>query len=77
MPLLEPEATRMAAALDDYEHVSVREVREREPGFFRIEFTDERFCCDYVISSHFDYWDFIGYLVDRKQWPVKPVRVVA
>lgn len=40
-----------------------------------MQFTDERFECEYVIGSHFDYWDFLGYLVDHKQWPTRPLTV--
>lgn len=74
MSLLEREAIRVAAALGDYDYVSVRAVVQQHSGFV-VQFSDDRFGCDYVIGSHFDYWDFVGYLVDHKQWPTRPLTV--
>ncbi len=74
MPLLEQEATRMAAALDDYEHVSVVRVAPRDSEHAVIEVTDERFDCDFEIASHCDYWDFVAAVVNHKQYVARPLR---
>jgi hypothetical protein len=29
---------------------------------------DQRFDAEYQIASHCDYWDFVGALVDHKQY---------
>jgi hypothetical protein len=77
MSLLEQEATRMAAALDDYEYLSVNDIGGTEASGYWLTVQDERFRLEFKIDSHTDYWDFLGYFCSGKQWPVKPVRVVA
>jgi hypothetical protein len=77
MSFLEQEAVRMAAALDDYELVSVSDIGGSGQSGYRLTIRDERFGLEYEIASHADYWDFLGYFCPGKQWPVKPVRVVA
>ena len=68
MALLEKEVTRSADSLDDYEHVSVSDIGGRGPDGYWLVVSDHRFGLDYEISSHCDYWDFIGALVDHKQY---------
>ena len=73
MALTESDALRLATALDDYELVKVTDIRGIGDRF-EIAFTDQRFDTDYVITSNWDYWDFIGYLTGTKAWPaLKPV----
>lgn len=72
MSLLEQEAVRMAAALDDYELVSVTDIGGSSESGHWLTIRDERFGLCYEIGSHADYWDFLGYFADGKQWPVKP-----
>jgi hypothetical protein len=72
MPLLEHEATRMAAALDDYELVAVTDIGGCDESGYWLRVADDRVGLDYEISSHADYWDFLGYLCSGKQWPAKP-----
>jgi hypothetical protein len=74
MPLLEQEATRMAAALDDYEHVSVSDIGGKDESGYWLWITDERFDLTYEIDCHADYWDFLGYLCSHLRWPAEPVR---
>ncbi|MDQ3954502.1 MAG: hypothetical protein M3285_03010 [Actinomycetota bacterium] len=78
--LTEQDATRIAASLDDYDHVSLRQVRSTPGGFFEVLVTDHRFHTDYVLGSHCDYWDFVGALVDHRQCvsltPLKPAAVM-
>lgn len=66
MSLLEQEATRMAAALDDYDHVSVTDIGGWGPIGFWLVVRDERFDISYEMASHCDYWDFIAALVDHR-----------
>ncbi len=74
MSLLEQEATRMASALDDYEHVSVSDIGGTEESGYWLCVTDERLGLGYEIASHADYWDFLGYFASGLQWPVRPFR---
>ena len=74
MALLEKEATRFAESLDDYEHVTVKDVGGRGPIGYWVVVRDHRFDVDYEIASHCDYWDFVGALVDHKQFVRLPVR---
>jgi hypothetical protein len=69
MALIERDARRMAAALNDYSSLSVTAVAETEPGDYEIEFMDQRFDRSYIIGSHFDYWDFLGYFIGHQMWP--------
>lgn len=73
MPLIDKDAARAAAALDDYEHVSLKEVRQRSDGFFDVVVTDHRFEHDYALASHCDYWDFIGCIVSHVPYPSLPL----
>ena len=68
MALLEKEAVRFAESLDDYEHVSVTDIGGWGPSGFWLVVRDERFDISYEIASHCDYWDFIGALVNHKQY---------
>lgn len=65
MVLLEQEATRFAASLDDYEHVAITDIGGCGPDGFWVVVRDYRFERDYEIASHCDYWDFIGAVVDH------------
>jgi len=67
MALLEQEAIRFAESLDDYEHVTVADIGGWGPIGYRLVVRDHRFDLDYEITSHCDYWDFIGALVDHRQ----------
>ena len=69
MAMIERDARRMAAALDDYTLLRVTSVAETDPGDFEIEFLDERFDRSYVITSHFDYWDFLSFFISHQMWP--------
>ena len=73
MPLIDKDAARIAAALNDYEHVALKEVRSRSDGFFEVVVTDERFGSDYALSSRCDYWDFIGSLVNHVPYASRPL----
>ncbi len=66
MAFLEREAVRFAESLDDYDHVSVRDIGGSDRNYW-VVVRDHRFELDYRISSHCDYWDFIGALVDHRQ----------
>ena len=77
MALLEREATRFAESLDDYDHVSVTDIGGSEGDGYWLVLCDERFDLQYAIDSHADYWDFLGYFADGKQWPAKPLQEVA
>ena len=68
MALFEKEVTRFADSLDDYEHVSVSDIGGQGPDGYWLVVRDHRFGLDYEIASHCDYWDFIGALVDHKQY---------
>ena len=74
MALLEQEAARFAASLDDYEHVSAVEIGGSEDHGHWLVVRDHRFNLDYEIASHCDYWDFIGAVVDHKQFAAQPIR---
>ena len=74
MALLEKEAIRFAESLDDYEHVSAVEIGGSDDRGHWLVVRDHRFELDYEISSHADYWDFIGALVDHKQYVAQPIR---
>lgn len=73
MPLIDKDAARIAAALDDYEYVSLQEVRPRSDGFFEVVVTDHRFELDYALASHSDYWDFVGSVVSHVRYPSVPL----
>ena len=77
MALSESEASRFIAVLEDYEHVSVALVRDVDDSEFRLGIRDHRFGLDYEIASHHDYWDFIGALVDHRQYHALPVQRLA
>ena len=68
MALLEREAIRFAESLDDYEHVTVKEIEGEEPSSYWLIVIDERFRTDYVIASHCDYWDFVAALVHHSRY---------
>lgn len=72
MSLLEQDAVRLAAALSDYELVSVTDIGGTDESGHWLAIRDERFGLDYEISSHAGYWDFLGYFCSGQQWPVKP-----
>ncbi|MGH2731334.1 MAG: hypothetical protein ACRDJI_12095 [Actinomycetota bacterium] len=59
----------MAAGLDDYSLLAVTAVGETEPHGYEVEFIDLRFDITYVIGSHSDYWDFLGYFIGHQMWP--------
>jgi hypothetical protein len=73
MALIEQGAVWFAESLDDYEHVSVRDIGGVEPFDHWIVIHDHRFELDYEIASHCDYWDFIGAVVDHRQYVALPV----
>ena len=73
MALLEQEVTRFAKSLDDYDYVSVSDIGGSEPIGYWVIVRDHRFDVDYEIASHCDYWDFIGALIDHKQYIGKAV----
>ena len=75
--LPEKDALRMAAGLDDYELVSVSDIGGTDESGYWLTVRDERFGLSYEIASHSDYWDFLGYFGDGKQWPAKPLEEVA
>lgn len=77
MALLEKDATRLAESLDDYELVSVSDIGGSDDHGYWLVLRDERFGLSYAIDSHADYWDFLGYFADGKQWPAKPLQEVA
>ena len=77
MALLEREAVRLADALDDYDHVSVADVGGSEGDGYWLVLRDERSDLHYAIGSHADYWDFLGFFADGKQWPARPLAEVA
>lgn len=68
MGLLETEAFRFAESLEDYEHVSVIDIGGTEERGFWVVVKDHRFGAEYEISSHCDYWDFVGAVVDHRQY---------
>ncbi|MDP9067927.1 MAG: hypothetical protein M3N53_06240 [Actinomycetota bacterium] len=68
MALLEKEVTRFADSLDDYEHVSASDIGGQGSDGYWLVVRDRGFGLDYEIASHCDYWDFIGALVDHKQY---------
>ena len=63
--LLEREAIRFAESLDDYEHVSVKEIGGEEPTSYWLAVTDERFRTTFEIGSHCDYW------ISSERWCIK------
>lgn len=71
MALMEKDARRMAAALEGYSLLKVDGVFETFPGGFEVEFVDLRFDATFTITSHFDYWDFLGYFSSHQMWPTK------
>lgn len=75
--LPEQDAVRLAKALDDYELVHVSDIGGSDESGFWMHITDERFGLSYEITSHADYWDFLGYFCSHKQWPAKPLEEVA
>ena len=54
MVLLEQEATRFAASLDDHEHVAITDIGGWGPDGFWVVVRDHRFERDYEIASHCD-----------------------
>jgi hypothetical protein len=66
MALLEKEAVRFAESLDDYEHVTLKDIGGNDQSYWLVV-RDHRFDLDYEIASHSDYWDFVGALVDHRQ----------
>ena len=78
MALVEREAIRFAKSLDDYDHVSVSDIGDRGPDEYWVVVRDHRFGLDYEISSHCDYWNFVGALVDHRQCvSLTPLKEVA
>jgi hypothetical protein len=77
MPLLEQEANRFARAVDDYEHVSVADIGGGDERGYWIVVHDHRFDLRYELASHCDYWDFIGAVVDHRQYIGHSVRSAA
>ena len=78
MALLEKEAIRFAESLDDYDHVSVTDVGGSDTQSCWVVVRDHRFERDYEISSHCDYWDFVGALADHRQCvSLTPLKEVA
>ncbi|MFN2489138.1 MAG: hypothetical protein ABR529_05280 [Actinomycetota bacterium] len=73
MSLLEQDANRMAAVLDDYESLKVTDIGGTEESGYWLCVTDERFGLAYEIASHAEYWDFLGYFCSHLQWPAKPL----
>jgi hypothetical protein len=74
--LLEGEATRLATVLGDYDNVSALLSGSADDGY-RLIVRDHRFELDYEIASHYDYWNFIGALVDHKQYIALPLQTTA
>ncbi len=74
MALLEKEAVRFAQSLDDYEHVSAVDIGGSGNNGHWLVVRDHRFEFEYEIASHADYWDFIGAVVDHKQYAALPIR---
>lgn len=68
----EASAQRLALVLGDYEGLSVCSIGGSSEDCFDLLLTDHRFGAVYLISSHSDYWDFLGYFADHKQWPARP-----
>ena len=78
MALLEQEMVRFAESLDDDEHVSVTDIGGWEPIGFWLVVHDHRFDLSYEITSHCDYWDFIGAFVNHQQCvSLMPLKEVA
>jgi len=78
MALLEKEAVRFAESLDDYEHVTVKDIGGVGPFDHWVVIHDHRFELDYEIASHCDYWDFIGAVLDHRQCvALRPFKEVA
>lgn len=71
MSLDEASAQRLALVLGDYEGLSVCAIRGSSETCFDLLLTDHRFEATYLIASHADYWDFLGYFADHKQWPAR------
>ena len=55
MSLMKEEATRMATALDDYDHLFVVGIGAGDGSGAEIEIRDERAGLHYTIGSHADY----------------------
>ncbi|MGI8775663.1 MAG: hypothetical protein ACR2KQ_11785, partial [Actinomycetota bacterium] len=64
---------RFAESLDDYEHVSAQDIGGADESGYWLVVRDHRFELDYEIASHCDYWDFIGAVVDHRQYVALPV----
>ena len=78
MALLEKEAIRFAESLDDYEHVTVTDIGGTGPDDYWLVVHDRRLGLHYNVSSHCDYWDFVGALVDHRQClSLAPLKEVA
>jgi hypothetical protein len=76
--LLEKEVIRFAESLDDYEHVTVKDIGGWGPIGYWLVVHDHRFELDYEIASHCDYWAFIGALVEHRQClSLAPLKEVA
>lgn len=60
---------RLADVLGDYEGLTACAVPAASEQDFELLLTDHRFGATYLIASHADYWDFLGYFADHKQWP--------
>jgi hypothetical protein len=74
MALLEKEAIRFAEALDDYEHVTVTDIGGYGPAGHWLVVHDGRLDTHYEIASHCDYWDFVGALMNHRQYASLPLQ---
>jgi hypothetical protein len=72
--LLEHEAIRFAESLDDYDHVTVKDLGGDGLTGFWVVVHDHRLRLSYRIGSHCDYWDFVGALIDHRKCLALPVR---
>jgi len=71
---IEKEATRFAESLDDYDHVTVTDIGGWEPIGFWLVVHDHRLDLDYEIASHCDYCDFVGALMNHRQFASLPLQ---
>jgi hypothetical protein len=69
MSLLKREADRMAAALNDFDLLSVTGMDGSDNPGYTLTICDERFNLEYEITSHFDYWDFLGHFLNHAEHP--------